>query len=53
MKEAPGSSETSVLTRATGVTTQKTPFFKPEIAELWASSSAIRNPVIIVYHALG
>jgi hypothetical protein len=27
MKEAPGSSETSVLTRATGVTTQKTPFF--------------------------
>jgi hypothetical protein len=28
MKEAPGSSETSVLTRTTGVTTQKTPFFK-------------------------
>jgi hypothetical protein len=27
MKEAPGSSETSVLTRAIGVTTQKTPFF--------------------------
>jgi hypothetical protein len=27
MKEAPGSSETSVLTRATDVTTQKTPFF--------------------------
>jgi hypothetical protein len=28
MKEAPGSSETSVLTRAHGVTTKKTPFFR-------------------------
>jgi hypothetical protein len=27
MKEAPGSSETSVLTKPHGVTTQKTPFF--------------------------
>jgi hypothetical protein len=27
MKEAPGSSETSVLTEPHGVTTQKTPFF--------------------------
>jgi hypothetical protein len=27
MKEAPGSYETSVLTRAHGVTSQKTPFF--------------------------
>jgi hypothetical protein len=27
MKKAPGSSETSVLTRAIRVTTQKTPFF--------------------------
>jgi hypothetical protein len=28
MKEASGSSETPVLTREHGVTTQKTPFFK-------------------------
>jgi hypothetical protein len=27
MKEAPGSSETSVFTKANGVTSQKTPFF--------------------------
>jgi hypothetical protein len=34
MKEAPGSSETSALTRATrGVTTQKTPFFMGKMGE--------------------
>jgi hypothetical protein len=31
MKEAPGSSETSVLTKPHGVTTQKTPFLKGEM----------------------
>jgi hypothetical protein len=42
MKEAPGSSETFVLTRATGVTTQKTPFFMSLVVERQESKEGKR-----------
>jgi hypothetical protein len=37
MKEALGSSETSILTRATGVTSQKTPFYRFVRFEVFAA----------------